>query len=87
MDDIIHLNRFRKRILTVLSDLVLLNTAIEELAQNPIQSNVNKVADKLSKFDGSVSILRDSLGKVLNEIAGIEDDEIDAEVTEEGNIL
>lgn len=87
MPDLIHLNRFQKKILVVFSDLVFLNRALDELAEYRNQDNIDKLAEHLKCFDESVERLHDTLSKLLNEIVGVDDNEIDVQVTDKGNLL
>jgi len=87
VENFIHLGRFRDRILTVFSDLVYLNHTLDVLAEISDQYNVDQVANALSKVNLSVDVMKNTIESLIKEIAGVESEEIDVQVTQDGNIL
>lgn len=87
MRDLIHLGRFHKKILAVFSGLTEINRALEMLANDPKQSNAELLSSALVTFDGSVTIMKENIVSLVREISGDENEEIDVEITENGNLI
>ena len=87
MSEIIHLNRFRKKMLSTMSDLLTLYSKIEELAESPDQETVDEVAKAIVSCDTTFKLLKMNIESLLKEVAGQEDGSIDAEQDSQGNKL
>ena len=86
-DSIVHLNRFRKKILVVIKCLVDVYYSTETFAKELDQEKLDNIATCIDVFDNSVQSLKMTVENLLKEVSGMENDEVDAEKNQEGYIL
>jgi hypothetical protein len=87
MADFIHLRRIGYKMWRVVGGLNDIWELMELLSVDLTQENVDKLANKIEAFDKAVVSMKNTIQSSIKEVAGDENNEIDVEISDEGNLL
>ena len=82
--EFVHLNRLNRRMIGTFSTLCAINVLIEQLSNATDQPTLNKLAEALHAFEMASEHLKGAVTSFVKEAAGLDDEELEVEETEQG---